>query len=254
MSDAERPAWDFYPCHIDGAPASIFLDFRHEHATRPPTADTLYRVRVQMLDPDEHGMGTPDEATAFNALEETVSDHAIAAELIYVGRIRSGAQWELAFYGPPDRKDALQAIREQFGERRTYSDVRRDADWGYYREFLLPDAERRQWMEDRRLTDVLREHGDTLAKPRRVDHWAYFGSEDARDRFVRAAAELGFELHAAARIDGIERPFVAQVHRIDAVELDHIHDVVMELHDLATAEDGAYDGWECPTETSNARA
>ena len=40
-------------------------------------------------------------------------------------------------------------------------------------------------------------------------------------------------------------PFGAQVYRTDAVELDHIHEVVMELVELAQAQGGDYDGWEC---------
>ena len=248
MQTEDEPAWDFYPCHLDGAAASILLDMRFEHGTRPPTANTLYRVRVQMLEPDEHGMGSANEATAHNALDDAVSERATKAELIFIGRIRSGGVWELAFYGPAGRNDALQSLRELYVDRRTYADVRPDPDWGYYREFLLPDDERRQWMEDRRLTDLMEEHGDTLTTPRRVDHWAYFASAEARDQFVSAAKQAGFELESASDADEQERPFGAQVFRVDAVELEHIHEVVMQLHALAVAHDGDYDGWESPVE------
>jgi uncharacterized protein (TIGR01619 family) len=246
-SDAE-PAWDFYPCDVDGAPASFFVDFRFETGMWPPTADTLYRVRVQMLEPDEHGMGNAAESEAFNAIEDVLTERAAAAPLFYVARLRSGGEWELAFYGDAERKDALQAIRELFGERRTYADVRPDPDWGYYRDFLLPDDERRQWMDDRRLTDVLRDHGDALVIPRRVDHWAHFETADARDRFIAAARDAGFSLERAAHLEREELPYGAQVYREDPVELEHIHAVVMELFDLATAEAGDYDGWECAVE------
>ncbi|HEY5928152.1 MAG TPA: DUF695 domain-containing protein [Kofleriaceae bacterium] len=248
MSTEDGPAWDFYPCHLDGGAASIFLDLRFEHGTRPPTANTLYRVRVQMLEPDEHGMGTETESTAFSEIEDVMSTRASQDELIYVGRIRSGGIWELAFYGPADRKDTLQAIRDLFVGRRTYADVRPDVDWGYYREFLVPDDERRQWMEDRRLTDVLLEHGDPLTTPRRVDHWAYFASAEARDRYVTAAKQAGFALEQASQGEQGERPFVAQLHRVDSVELEQIHDAVMRLHDLAKQEGGDYDGWESQVE------
>lgn len=141
MSTESEGEWDFYPCRIDGAEASIFLDLRFERETPPTTLTTLLRLRVQMLDPDEHGMGTSGEADAFNELEDAMAERASEAGLCYVGRIRSGGLWELAFYGAPEGKDALQAMRALFTNRRTYVDIRPDPDWGYYREFLLPDAD-----------------------------------------------------------------------------------------------------------------
>jgi regulator of RNase E activity RraB len=224
------------------------LNLRYDGHEPPATATTLYRVRLPMREPDEHGMGTAAEAAYMNAFEDEVARRAGEAELIYVGRIRSRADWELVFYGAPDRNAAVQAIREEFVDRRTYVDVRPDADWGYYREFLLPDAERRRWMHDRRLVEVLTNEGDALTTPRRVDHRASFTTAEARDRFVVAATQAGFELQRAAKVQGKERPFGAQVYRVDAVDLEHIHDVVMQLVEIAEREGGDYDGWETAVE------
>jgi hypothetical protein len=245
--------WDFYPCRIDDIPASIFLNLRYEHEPQPTTATTLYRLRLPMREPDEHGMGSAGEAAAMNAFDDELARRAEAGDLRFVARIRHRANWELVYYGPPDRSAALQAVREVFGERRTYIDVRPDPDWGFYREFLLPDAERKRWMHDRRLTDVLRQHGDALATPRRVDHWAHFATAGARDRFVTAAQQAGFALQRAAELkDG--RGFGAQIHRVDPVELEHIHDVVMEVVELATTEGGTYDSWDTAVEPADSDA
>jgi hypothetical protein len=236
--------WDFYPCRIDDYAASIVLNLRYAGAEPPAAATTLYRVRLAMREPDEHGMGTAAEATAMNAYEADVARRAEEGELLYVARVRSRADWELVFYGAPDRAAALQAVRDVFVDRRTEVDVRPDPDWGYYREFLLPDDERRRWMHDRRLVEVLAREGDALTTPRRVDHWAHFRTAEARDGFVQAALKAGFELQRAAEVSGKPLPFGAQVFRIDAVELEHIHDVVMQLVELAADAGGDYEGWE----------
>lgn len=136
-------------------------------------------------------------------------------------------------------------MREQITDRRTYLDVRPDPDWGYYREFLLPDEERRRWMEDRRIVDVLREHGDALMTPRPVEHWIFFKTPGAREAFIASARSLGFAVESTSEGEG-ETPFGLQVTREDAVELGHIHDVVMQLVELAVAHGGDYDGWETP--------
>jgi hypothetical protein len=242
MADADE--WDFYPCRIDDYAASIVLNLRYDGSEPPPGATTLYRVRLPMREPGDHGVGTAAEAAAMNMFEELVAQRASDGELIYVGRIRSRADWELVFYGPADRSAALQAVRDVFVDRLTYLDVRTDPDWGYYRELLLPDAERRRWMHDRRLVDVLAREGDSLAMPRRVDHWAHFADAAARDRFVTAAVQAGFTLQRAAEVKDKPLPFGAQVYRVDAVELEHIHDVVIQLVELAAADGGEYDGWE----------
>lgn len=244
---ADDDEWDFYPCEIDNVAASIFLNLRYEHDAPPEAVNTLYRIRLPMAEPEDHGMGSAAEAQMMNALEDEMCRRAESGGLVYVARIRSRAEWELVFYGPAERTAAFQSLREVFGERRTYADVRPDPTWGFYREFLLPDEERRMWMEDRRVVQALADRGDSLSRPRRVDHWVHFATAEARDRFVHAAREAGFQLERAATVEGRALPFGAQVHRVDPVELEHIHEVAMELVELADG--GDYDGWETSVET-----
>jgi regulator of RNase E activity RraB len=239
---ATDDAWEFYPCQIDDLPASIVLNLRFERET-PANATTLYRMRVQMLVPDEHGMGDASESHAINLLEPQLEERGATAGLTYVARIRSHGLFELVWYGPPDQSAVLHSMRELITDRRTYLDVRPDPDWGFYREFLLPDAERRQWMENRKLVDVLVENHDALTTPRPVHHWLDFASAAGRDAFITAVQALGFT-HAGG--DDEAHPFAAQITREDPVELGHIHDVVMELVELAEQHGGDYDGWETP--------
>lgn len=237
--------WDFYPCDIDDVPASILLNFKFVDDAPPVIATTLYRMRIQMLEPGDHGMGTAAEHDAMSALEEQLEARVGEAQLWYVARIRSGGIWELVFYGPPERNAALQGMRETIRDRRTYLDVRPDPDWGYYREFLLPDDERSQWMADRQLVDLLSDRGDALTTARPVEHLLYFETTKLRDRFAVAAVRHGFTVSETHEADG-ERPFAVLVTREDAVELGHIHDVVMQLVELAAPHGGEYDGWETP--------
>jgi hypothetical protein len=153
-------------------------------------------------------------------------------------------------YGPAGHVEALHAIvRDRVGDRRIEVRSAADPTWIYYSE-LLPDAERRQWMDDRRLVQILHEQGDVLVTPRRVDHWAYFATAADRDAFVAEVSSHGFALEEATHEDDYaERPFSAWVHRTDPIELDHIHDVVMILVDAARAHAGVYDGWETSIES-----
>ena len=237
--------FDFYPCLVDDAPASIYVNLKFEHDDHG-NADTRYTLAVRMREPDTHGIGTADEGAALNLVEEAVIKRAVQLGVTYVGRVRSRGIWEIVLYGPAGHASVLEAtMRDRVGDRRIEVRTAPDATWSYYRDLLLPDAERRQWMDDRRLVQILREQGDVLVTPRRVDHWASFASAADRDAFVAAVTTNGFALEEASHEeDAGEQPFGAWVHRVDPIELDHIHDVVMTLVDAAIANRGRYDGWE----------
>jgi hypothetical protein len=237
-------AYEFYPCLVDGAPASIYLNMRFEHDPQPQ-ATTAYWLAVRFNDRGEHGVGTAAEAELLNAFEESAIERLAAVGLVYAGRVRTSGMWETTFYGPPGHVDDVRAVTQSLADHRAEVRSAPDVAWSYYRDFLLPDAERRQWIDDRRLVQVLAEQGDRLTTPRRVDHWASFDSEHARDAFIAAVEVHGF---IADRAEA-EGRFEASVHRVDPIELDHIHDVVMLVLDAAEAQGGTYDGWETGIES-----
>lgn len=232
-------AFDFYPCLVDDAPASIYVNLGLEDA-RPPGADTLYCITIQMRDPGSHGAGTADEAEVINAFEETAIASLAPHALVYAGRVRTRGTWEAAFYGPAGQLAHVQALGAP-GPRRVQVHDKPDPDWTYYRELLLPDAERTQWMDDRRLVQVLQEQGDRLTTPRRVDHRVNVPEAQVA-AFVARVKALGF-----AMVEPMAPAL--QVYRTDPIELDHIHDVVMSLVDAAEACGGTYDGWTTSIES-----
>lgn len=248
MSDADDG--DFYPCFVDDQPASIFLNLRHEHEPPPSSCSTLYTILIRMLDAGEHGMGTAEEAEVLSPVEDALSAAADAKlGMIFVGRLRGSGIWQITMYGPAEQREALEVLVRglAIADRRCEITARPDAAWRYYRETLLPDAERRQWMEDRRVVETLEDHGDALSIPRRVDHWAAFETPAACQQFVEAVSAHGFVLDSTTESEGV---FGAHVYRTDPVALAHIHEVVMTLWEIADDVDGSYDGWETSVERS----
>ena len=230
---AADDAFELYPCLVDGAPASIYVNLAYEHDT--PAHDTRYTIAIALRERGDHGIGTAEEGEAVNRIEEAVIAEAAHHAITYVGRVRNRGVWEIVLYGPPGHVDALHAhATEHAGGRRLDVRAVHDAAWAYYRELLLPDAERRQWIDDRRMVQILGEQGDRHATPRRVDHRIAFATDAARAAFVAAVAPLGFEADERA----------STVHRVDPIDLDHIHDVVMSLVDAAAPHGGTYDRWE----------
>ena len=232
--------FDFYPCLVDGAPASIYVNLRYEHET-PSTDDTLYTVAIRMRERGEHGIGTAEESADLALVEDAVIMAATARAITYVGRLRTAGIWEIVLYGPAGLAGPLRTTATNYaGDRRHEVRDLLDASWDYYRELLLPDAERRQWMDDRRMVQILSEQGDNLAIPRRVEHRLFFPTPAARDAFVAAT---GFTLDSTDDAAEGDLPFRADVYRVDPIDLEHIHEVVMTLVDAALANSGRYDRW-----------
>ncbi|MEZ4223097.1 MAG: DUF695 domain-containing protein [Polyangiaceae bacterium] len=245
MSD-EQGDWDFYYCRVDDAPASIFLDF--QYLQERPALDTLYYAGLQMLDPDDHGMGSTDDAKLLWALEDAITASAQEAGFTYVGRLRNHGDWQLTFYGAAGKEETLEAVVVEAlkdVERGYRIGSKEDPEWGYYHEFLVPDEERWRWIMDRRVVQQLEAQGDPLSVPREVDHFLFFPDADRRDAFAKEAAALGFRCNVLDPDETLERAFGLSLHRDDGVELNYIHDLVMSLVEMAAPHDGDYDGWGC---------
>ncbi|MBA3541705.1 MAG: DUF695 domain-containing protein [Deltaproteobacteria bacterium] len=242
--------YEFYPCLVDGAPASFYVNLRFERAAPPPNDTTRYTIEIALLERGEHGIGTADEASAVNLVEEAILRGAEDLGITYVGRLRTRGYWEIVLYGPAGHLGALRALAsEHAADRRVVARSEHDPGWSYYRELLLPDAERRQWMDDRRMVEIIGDQGDRLVTPRRVDHRLAFPTPTTRDAFVAAATAAGFTAGSTADVADGDLPHCVHVHRVDPIELEHIHDVVMTLVDAATPHGGHYERWVAGLET-----
>jgi hypothetical protein len=245
--------WDFYPCRVDDNPASISLNLGYWRHTPLADAPTLLWIGLQIKTPGEHGMGVAPDATLLYEIEDRISADAQARGLLYLGRLRTGGDWQLTFQGRPEHEALLDDIVAQglAGQGRGYrTGAQPDPEWIYYRDFLFPDAERYQWMLDRRVVDQLRQQGDVLTASRPVDHHLDFPADADLAPFLEAARALGFS------VEGDPTPLddgQVSVHlqRSDALDGLQIHGVVMELTELATAIGGAYEGWGCPVVTAS---
>jgi Family of unknown function (DUF695)/Regulator of ribonuclease activity B len=225
-------AREFYPCRVDDAPASILLNLAYREE-RPSGRDTLYYAGLQILEPGDHGMGTGADVERLHAAEKAITSAAAKAGFVYVGRLRTAGDWQMAFYAAASRQDALEEIvaRER-GQRGYRIGSKEDAGWSYYDDFLMPEAERWQWTMDRRLVQQLAEAGDQHVVPRPVDHYVYFPDDAARDAFLAEVATKGFDAEATEATDD-DASSGAHLVRTDPVELHHIHEVAMELTALA---------------------
>jgi regulator of RNase E activity RraB len=237
QTDEQTPPdeWDFYPCSVEGEPASILINLRFMYEDPRDENDHVHHAFLTMTEPGPQGTGTQAEMERLSPIEDAVFDRAEQMDAQPVGRLRSQGVWRLSVYGPQELPWASW-IRELAGpDIQVQSDP--DPDFEYVNEFLLPDAERHQWIMNRRVCEQLRQRGDDPMLPRPVNHFIDY-EDEAPAALVGALKGLGFDVN-----DLGESLECTKVH---PVELEHVHEIVMALVELADQHDAAYDGWGAP--------
>jgi regulator of RNase E activity RraB len=233
--------WEFYPCEVDGAPASILINLRFMYEDPRDENDHVYHASLTMREAGPHGMGTPSEMERLSPLEDAIFDRAEQAGAEPVGRVRTQGVWRLSAYGPKALPWA-DWVRELAGEDAEVQ-VDADPDFGYVNEFLLPDAERHQWIMDRRVCDRLLTQGDEPHVVRPVNHFIDY-EDEAPTALIDAIQGLGFAVHDLGSS--------LECTKLHDTQLDTVHEQVMTLARLAEEHDAAYDGWGAsPAKASN---
>jgi regulator of RNase E activity RraB len=168
-------------------------------------------------------------------IEDAVFDRAEQAGAEPAGRLRCKGVWRLSVYGPRELP-WTSWLRELAGPD-VEVQTEPDPDFNYVNDFLLPDAERHQWIMNRRICDQLQKHGDEPSLVRPVNHFIDY-EDEAPAALVEALKGLGFEVNDLGTS--------LECTKLHDTRLDSVHDLVMTLVDLADEHDAAYDGWGAP--------
>src|SRR4051812_787521 len=131
--------WDFYPARVEDTDATILLNLWFSTVPPPANLPSLYLARIHMLQPDEHGLGTDHEAEEMKPIENALVEGATALGLVLVGRLRNRGLWQLVFYGPSGQREMFGILVTRVPMRRVDVLEQDDAEWSYYRDFLVPD-------------------------------------------------------------------------------------------------------------------
>lgn len=238
--------WDFYALRVDGDPASIFVDLGLRHEAPLLQWPVMGYVRVYMRQPRPDGLSSEDEFPRLIEIEDALQlrcrDHDDA---VFVGRNTSSGNRDHYFYtGDATRFEAgMRSAMAAFPEYDFDVGSRKDPGWSTYFDFLMPRPRDMERIMSRRVCEQLKQKGDDLAKPRQVDHLAYFPDRAARDDFAGRLPRAGFVVAHLADPDDRLKDWTVAFHRVDAP--DGIDAVVLPLFDKVTELGGVYDGWGC---------
>jgi regulator of RNase E activity RraB len=249
MSDA----WDFYFANVNDVIASLFVDLGIRNSVPDPDRPWLLWTWVYFRQPRDDGLSSSEETPILNEIEDALTKEVkekMEAEL--VGRITTAGRREFYFYAPSANgfeQTATTALKN-FPDYKFDTGSKDDADWSQYLNVLYPSPEEHQRIKNLHVIEALEKHGDTLKKARPVSHWAYFKSQQDRNRFIAKAVSAGFKVTDQSESDDAEaeNPFGATLERVDRIDWDSINEATLELFRLAQDLNGDYDGWETSVE------
>lgn len=236
--------WGHYFTQINGQPASILLDLNATSESLRAQRPFLCRLAVQCVAPDTDGWPGDHEFDRLNEIEERVTESLAQTQNgQFVGTATYDRKRILFFYlaEQAGTEAAIQIGCKDFPDYPWRHTLSEDPDWRGYFDFLYPNEEEMQSLQNERVLQNLLEAGDTLEASRRVDHWLYFPSAEALQRCKASMSDLNYRIDEEREQDG---EWCLQIYREDSVEPASIDAATIELFRLAKEAGGKYDGWE----------
>ena len=241
--------WASYFCLIEDKQASVRLNLALHGAA--PIEDYKHRIwfSVLLLNPDENGLTTREEFPAICQIEDDILNVLEKKGAVFAGAVKTNGMFDMYLYSKNtnDYEGIIQSVMKTHSGYKYAADIKEDAEWENYFNFLYPSQYEYQSIQNQRVLINLEKHGDDPEKEREVDHWIYFETNDDRENYVKKVEELGYKILSKKNIEeGKGFSFQLNISRIDNTNWSNVNQYVWELVTLAKENNGNYDGWGCP--------
>ena len=163
----------------------------------------------------------------------------------YAGTIFRDGWCELYFYAPsPKVFENLAA--QVMGRHQPYAYERstaRDGKWEMYLERLYPDPYVALTIQNRHTIEALLEAGDDLCLEREVEHYCYFQTKSALERFIQSLSAYGFSLKEYIEDNDSDYTYGAIMMKTESILPEKVKETTLMLYDAVLQEHGHYEGW-----------
>lgn len=226
---------------------SIIVDLGLETRAPDPERSILVTISIELLEKTENSLPTAAERETIDLIELALCKDLVERhDAVSPGHLFAFNRLDIFFY-----VETLTAIDQSVSFRMTdfpsYNFTVKDSieeDWETYLNLLYPTPIQMQSISNQQVIANLLSHGDSLQIERPVEHWIYFGTNDARDKFITAISKMGFEILNQSFDEETEEPFGLHISRIDRVDPESADEYTLELWQIAHDCGGLYDGWE----------
>ena len=141
-------------------------------------------------------------------------------------------------------RDSLQAMMDRrFSGSELYLTLKRDRNWEYYFNQLLPDNLTEDFLIDHGYLNDLVLQGDDLQGLRKVRHWIYFNKLNQRLKMTEKLEAMKFSIDSIKYHREKKYPFELQVSRMDSITPNKISELTIMMKVLSQVYQAQYDGW-----------
>lgn len=241
--------WDAYLLSISDKPGVIRLNMKLKDVA--PIAGYTHRMRiiVTMLQPNEHGFPSREEGSVLEKIEEAFRNELLPLGAVFAGTAKSDGEALWYFYPADIDKSRLvvDAVMKAYKEYIYDINVLEDAEWGAYFDFLYPSIYELRGMNNRKLIEVLTEHGDIEEREREVEHWFYFVNEANANNCAKDLEEMGCKIENIEKRDDLQNdkfPYQVRISLAHNTEYHNVNSITWDFISLSEKYGGIYDGWE----------
>jgi len=240
--------WDTYIMDADNRPASVVVDLGFGGSEVAKERPNVIIVSIRLLAVLQNGMPSEKESKVLDEVEDSlVGKLGEGLQALYTGRFTKNGKRDYYFYSNDTsnyRSWVAEALK-RYPVFKWMAVARPDKEKSDYFNVLYPTSKEMERLQNRRVVDELKEKGDVLTAPRRVDHFVFFKTEAERKKYAAIVQDSGFVIENAGKeLGAVDRPYSLQISRIDKIDYASIDKVTLYLWQLALKHFAKYDGWE----------
>jgi len=166
-------------------------------------------------------------------------------EAVYVGTICKDGWCELYFYASTSKK--FENITSEVMVRHSKYPYERgsskDTKWEMYQERLYPEPFDIISIQSRHTLEALMEEGDDLSVPREVEHYFFFQTPTALQRFETSMLSQGFIIKEHMNDDESDYVYGVTLLKTESITPEQVNETTSILYELVLQDHGHYEGW-----------
>jgi hypothetical protein len=238
--------WNVYMFEMDSLFASVTVNVAADELDPDHQKCFLVKAKLQFIG-DHTGFPTRDAYEMIDTYEQCMDDFIyLHPEAQIVGSCMHDGEREMYIYTSDTSKvrKELEGIRSaRFPSLKVIASIESDPEWTAFWDFLFPNTEQIEYINNMSVLNQLVEAGDDLSKPREVYYWFYSEDEAVSNVLKEDLLAEGFSLISGGMMEG-DLPFSLILSRVDYVDIQSITSVTLGLNQLAAQHASIFDGWE----------
>lgn len=244
----ESPIWNTYQAKQEKGVSSTNL--RMDLIEQAPINgfDFLFYVKIKYRVTKESDFPIGNKLKKLYLIKDAIFDKMNSvADNYYVGSFMfDGNRFE--YYYVKDASGIEQHIdklfRNKFRGEKYDVYVKADISWDLYTNFLYPNDEIKNFMSNRDTVIQLKNAGDNILTPRKIEHFATFSTMNDMNLFAAEIEKLAYIVEYKKKTSKEKLPHEIKFYRDNSTTLENVTKFTTELIKLAKNNYGSYDGWE----------